>query len=139
MDVGAVGSREGSGATTAERSSFRLERVTRGTTRRFAQVDKITLLAMGLRMRAVCTELRAQPRFAPKYWGVAWDKRKRRWRASFVDETGRRRVVGFFARSAEAALAVNAAICRAGLTQRRPTNPVVAGRPVPRPYPTAGD
>ncbi len=90
-------------------------------------------------MRAVCAELRTLPRFAPKYWGVAWDKRKRRWRASFVDETGRRRVVGFFARSAEAALAVNAAICRAGLTQRRPTNPVVDGRPVPRPYPTAGD
>ena len=34
------------------------------------------------------------------------------------------------------ALAVNAAICRAGLSQRRKTNPVVDGRPVPRPYPT---
>ena len=106
-----------------------------------AQVDRITLLAMGLRMRAVCAELRAQPRFAPKYWGVAWDKRKQRWRASYIDGAGRRRGLGFFVRGEEAAaaLAVNAAICRAGLTQRRKTNPVVDGRPVPRPHPTAGD
>ena len=106
-----------------------------------AQVDRITLLAMGLRMRAVCAELRAQPRFAPKYWGVAWDKRKQRWRASYIDGAGRRRGLGFFVRGEEAAaaLAVNAAICRAGLSQRRKTNPVVDGRPVPRPYPTAGD
>ena len=96
---------------------------------------------MGLRMRAVCAELRTHPRFAPKFWGVAWDKRKRRWRASYVDEAGRRRGLGFFVRGEEAAaaLAVNAAICRAGLSQRRKTNPVVDGRPVPRPYPTAGD
>ena len=107
----------------------------RRLTGRFAQVDRITLLAMGLRMRAVCAELRAQPRFAPKFWGVAWDKRKRRWRASYVDEAGRRRGLGFFVRGEEAAaaLAVNAAICRAGLSQRRKTNPVDAdGRVVPR-------
>ena len=100
-----------------------------------AQVDRITLLAMGLRMRAVCAELRAQPRFAPKYWGVAWDKRKQRWRASYIDGAGRRRGLGFFVRGEEAAaaLAVNAAICRAGLSQRRKTNPVDAdGRVVPR-------
>ena len=97
------------------------------------KVDKITLLAMGLRMRAVCTELRAHPRFAPKFWGVAWDKRKRRWRASYVDEAGRRRVVGFSVRGADAALAVNAAIRWAGLEGRRKTNPVDAdGRVVPR-------
>ncbi len=101
----------------------------------YAQVDRITLLAMGLRMRAVCTELRAHPRFAPKYWGVAWDKRKRRWRASYVNQDGRLRVLGFFARGADAALAVNAAIRRAGLAWLRPTNPVDAatGAPVPRP------
>ena len=81
------------------------------------------------------SELRAQPRFAPKFWGVAWDKRKQRWRASYIDGAGRRRGLGFFVRGEEAAaaLAVNAAICRAGLTQRRKTNPVVDGRPVPRP------
>ena len=100
-----------------------------------AQVDRITLLAMGLRMRLVCAELRAQPRFAPKYWGVAWDERKQRWRASYVDGTGRRHVLGFFVRGEEAAaaLAVNAAIRAAGLAGRRKTNPVVDGRPVPRP------
>ena len=88
---------------------------------------------MGLRMRAVCAELRTLPRFALKYWGVAWDRRKRRWRASYVDGTGRRRVVGFFVRGAEAALAVNAAIRAEGLAGRRKTNPVDAdGRVVPR-------
>jgi len=100
-----------------------------------AQVDRITLLAMGLRMRLVCAELRAQPRFAPKYWGVAWDERKQRWRASYVDGTGRRHVLGFFVRGEEAAAAhaVNAAIRRAGLEGRRKTNPVDAdGRVVPR-------
>ena len=89
---------------------------------------------MGLRMRAVCAELRAQPRFAPKFWGVAWDRRKRRWRASYVDKAGRRRGLGFFVRGAEAALAVNAAIRWAGLEGRRKTNPVDAdGRVVPQP------
>ncbi len=133
MDVGAVGSREGSGATTAERSSFRLERVTRGTTRRFAQVDKITLLAMGLRMRAVCAELRAQPRFAPKYWGVARAKRRRRWKAYYTAADGKTRTIGLFDDQEEAAHAVNAAIRAAGLEGRRRTNPLDAdGRVVPR-------
>ena len=98
-----------------------------------AQVDKITLLAMGLRMRAVCAELRAQPRFAPKFWGVAWDKRKRRWAARYRDADGKTRTIGYFDDQEEAAHAVNAAIRRAGLEGRRKTNPVDAdGRVVPR-------
>ena len=96
-------------------------------------IDKITFLAMGLRMRAVCAELRAHPRFAPKFWGVAWDKRKRRWRATYVDEAGRRRGLGFFDTQEAAAHAVNAAIRRAGLEGRRKTNPVVDGQLVPKP------
>ena len=122
LDVGAVGARAGSGATTAERSSSR-------QCPDFGTSAPVASTAFVL----------AQPRFAPKFWGVAWDKRKRRWRASYVDGTGRRRVVGFFVRGADSALAVNAAIRAEGLTQRRKTNPVVDGRPVPRPYPTAGD
>ena len=91
---------------------------------------------MGLRMRAVCAELRTLPRFAPKFWGVAWDRRKRRWRASYVDEAGRRHVLGFFVRGEEAAAAhaVNAAI-RAlppDVQRRRHTNPVVDGQLVPK-------
>ena len=97
-----------------------------------AQVDKITLLAMGLRMRAVCAELRTLPRFAPKFWGVAWDKRKRRWAARYRDADGKTRTIGYFDDQEEAAHAVNAAIRRAGLEGRRKTNPVDAdGRVVP--------
>ena len=99
----------------------------------YTQVDKITLLAMGLRMRAVCAELRTLPRFAPKFWGVAWDKRKRRWAARYRDADGKTRTIGYFDDQEEAAHAVNAAIRAAGLTQRRKTNPVDAdGRVVPR-------
>ena len=96
------------------------------------QVDRITLLAMGLRMRAVCAELRTLPRFAPKFWGVAWDKRKRRWAARYRDADGKTRTIGYFDDQEEAAHAVNAAIRRAGLEGRRRTNPVDAdGRVVP--------
>ena len=65
---------------------------------------------------------------------MAWDERKQRWRASYVDGTGRRHVLGFFVRGEEAAAAhaVNAAIRRAGLEGRRKTNPVVDGQLVPR-------
>ena len=105
----------------------------RRLTGRFAQVDRITLLAMGLRMRAVCAELRAQPRFAPKYWGVAWDRRKRRWAARYRDADGKTRTIGYFDDQESAAHAVNAAIRWAGLEGHRKTNPVDAdGRVVPR-------
>jgi len=98
-----------------------------------AQVDKITLLAMGLRMRAVCAELRTLPRFAPKFWGVARAKRQRRWKAYYTDATGKTRTIGYFDDQEEAAHAVNAAIRAAGLEGRRRTNPVDAdGRVVPR-------
>ena len=55
------------------------------------------------------------------------------WAARYRDANGKTRTIGYFDDQEAAALAVNAAICRAGLTQRRPTNPVVDGRPVPRP------
>ena len=89
---------------------------------------------MGLRMRLVCAELRAQPRFAPKYWGVARAKRQRRWKAYYTDAHGKTRTIGLFDTQEEAAHAVNAAIRRAGLEGQRKTNPVDAdGRVVPRP------
>ena len=88
---------------------------------------------MGLRMRAVCAELRTLPRFAPKFWGVAWDKRKRRWAARYRDADGKTRTIGYFDDQEEAAHAVNAAIRRASLEGRRKTNPVVDGQLVPKP------
>ena len=88
---------------------------------------------MGLRMRAVCAELRAQPRFAPKYWGVARAKRRRRWKAYYTAADGKTRTIGLFDDQEEAAHAVNAAIRAAGLEGRRRTNPLDAdGRVVPR-------
>ena len=88
---------------------------------------------MGLRMRAVCAELRAQPRFAPKYWGVARAKRRRRWKAYYTAADGKTRTIGYFDDQEEAAHAVNAAIRAAGLEGRRRTNPLDAdGRVVPR-------
>ena len=87
---------------------------------------------MGLRMRAVCAELRTLPRFAPKFWGVAWDKRKRRWMASYSDADGKLRHIGRFDTQEAAAHAVNAAIRRADLEGRRKTNPVVDGQLVPK-------
>ena len=67
---------------------------------------------------------------------MAWDKRKRRWAARYRDADGKTRTIGYFDDQEEAALAVNAAIRAEGLAARRHTNPVVDGRPVPRPYPT---
>ena len=73
------------------------------------------------------------PRFAPKFWGVAWDKRKRRWAARYRDADGKTRTIGYFDDQEAAALAVNAAIRWAGLEGQRKTNPVDAdGRVVPR-------
>jgi hypothetical protein len=67
-----------------------------------------------------------------KFWGVHWDKKKRRWQAGYGDANGKRRHIGYFATQEEAAHAVNAAIRRAGLEGKRRTNPVVDGQLVPR-------
>ena len=83
-------------------------------------------------MRAVCAELRTLPRFAPKFWGVAWDKRKRRWAARYRDADGKTRTIGYFDDQEEAAHAVNAAIRRAGLAGKRRMNAVVDGQLVPK-------
>jgi len=63
---------------------------------------------------------------------VNWDKKQRRWKASYTDANGKQRSIGHFDTQEEAAHAVNAAIRRAGLEGRRKTNPVVDGRLVPR-------
>ena len=79
---------------------------------------------------------RAPTETTSKFWGVSWDKRVRRWKAQYTDPNSKMRTIGYFDDQEEAALAVNAAIRAEGLAARRHTNPVVDGRPVPRPYPT---
>ena len=67
-----------------------------------------------------------------KFWGVTWDKKKRRWAAQYRDADDKNRRIGYFDTQEAAAHAVNAAIRRAGLEGQRKTNPVVDGQLVPR-------
>ena len=67
-----------------------------------------------------------------KFWGVCWDRKNRRWKASYLDAKGKSRHVGYFDTQEAAAHAVNAAIRRAGLEGKRRTNPVVDGALVPK-------
>ena len=88
-------------------------------------------------LRARAAVVAPDPTRAPsattsKYWGVAWVKRERRWRAQYKDANGKKRYIGCFDTQEAAAHAVNAAIRRAGLEGKRHTNPVVVGRLVPR-------
>ena len=62
---------------------------------------------------------------------MCWDRKNRRWKASYKDASGNHRHIGLFDTQEAAAYAVNAAIRRAGLEGRRKTNPVVDGRLVP--------
>ena len=75
---------------------------------------------------------RAPTATTSKFWGVTWDKRARRWMATYTDATGKKRYFGYFDDQEAAAHAVNAAIRRAGLEGKRHTNPVVDGQLVPR-------
>ena len=76
---------------------------------------------------------RAPTEATSKFWGVSWAKTQRQWKAGYKDTNGKNRHIGLFDTQEQAAHAVNAAIRRAGLEGRRKTNPVVDGRPVPRP------
>ena len=75
---------------------------------------------------------RAPSATTSKFWGVNWDKQKRRWRAQYTDADGKSRTIGYFDDQESTAHAVNAAIRRAGLEGKRRTNPVVDGHLVPR-------
>ena len=66
-----------------------------------------------------------------KFWGVTWHKGQRRWAAQYKDANGKKRPIGYFDTQEAAARAYNAAIRRAGLEDRRKTNPVVDGQLVP--------
>jgi len=78
--------------------------------------------------------VRAPTATTSKFWGVTWNKRKRRWEAQYADANGKVRSLGYFDTQEDAAHAVNAAI-RAlppDVQRRRHTNPVVDGQLVPR-------
>ena len=82
---------------------------------------------------------RAPTATTSKFWGVTWDKNKRRWKAQYTDANGKKRSIGYYDTQEAAAHAVNAAIRRAGLEGRRKTNPVVDGQLVPpKKYPASG-
>ena len=69
---------------------------------------------------------------SPKFWGVGWDKRDRRWKARYRDADGKACHIGLFDTQEAAAHAYNAAIRRAGLEGRRNINLVVDGQLVPK-------
>ena len=78
--------------------------------------------------------VRAPTATTSKFWGVTWNKRKRRGEAQYADANGKVRSLGYFDTQEDAAHAVNAAI-RAlppDVQRRRHTNPVVDGQLVPR-------
>ena len=74
---------------------------------------------------------RAPSKTTSKFWGVTWHKGQRRWAAQYKDANGKKRPIGYFDTQEAAARAYNAAIRRAGLEDRRKTNPVVDGQLVP--------
>ena len=81
---------------------------------------------------------RAPTATSSKFWGVSWQKSRRRWKAEYCDAEGKKRYIGLYDTQEAAAHAVNAAIRRAGLEGRRRTNPVVDGRLVPKSGPRSG-
>ena len=69
-----------------------------------------------------------------KFWGVAWDKSARRWKAEYTDANHKRRTAGYHDTEEAAAHAVNAAIGALPPDDvKRHTNPVVEGQLVPKP------
>ena len=70
-----------------------------------------------------------------KFWGVCWDKRKRRWMAYYTNANGKTCHLDYYDTQEAAAHAYNAAISALppDVQARRNTNPVVDGQLVPRP------
>ena len=61
-----------------------------------------------------------------RFWGVSWNRGKKKWLARYKDADGKDRHIGYFDDDEEAARAVNKAIRDAGLEGRRKTNAVDA-------------
>ena len=75
------------------------------------------------------------PTTSSRFWGVHWNRRRRKWQAYYSDADGKQHTIGYFDDEEEAARAVNKAISDAGLQGKRRMNPVDAtGALVPREY-----
>ena len=89
-----------------------------------------------LRSAVVAPDLaRAPTEATSKFWGVCWDKRKRRWMAYYTNANGKTCHLDYYDTQEAAAHAYNAAISALppDVQARRNTNPVVDGQLVPRP------
>ena len=70
-----------------------------------------------------------------RFWGVTWNRKRKKWLAYYTDANGKQRTIGHFDDDEEAARAVNKAIRDAGLKGKRRMNAVDAtGALVPREY-----
>ena len=70
-----------------------------------------------------------------RFWGVTWDRRRKKWQARYTDADGKDHHVGYFDDEEEAARAHDQAIRDAGLEGRRRMNAVDAtGALVPREF-----
>lgn len=68
-----------------------------------------------------------------RFWGVSWDKRGKKWRASYYDADGKDRYIGRFDDEEEAARARDQTIRDAGLEGKRNMNAVdTTGAQVPK-------
>jgi hypothetical protein len=68
-----------------------------------------------------------------RFWGVTWNREKKKWRAQIKSADGKYRHIGYFDDEEEAARAVNRAIRDAGLEGKRQMNAVDAtGALVPK-------
>ena len=92
-----------------------------------------TLTGLPLEWANRSTVVAPDPAPTSRFWGVRWDKRERRWKASYSDVHGKKRTIGHFDTQEAAAHAYNAAIRAARLVGQRNTNPVVDGQLVPKP------
>ena len=73
-----------------------------------------------------------------RFWGVTWDRNKKKWQAQYRDANGKNRFIGYFDDEEEAARARDQAIRDAGLEGKRRMNADATGTLVPKSGPSRG-
>jgi hypothetical protein len=81
---------------------------------------------------SVAPKKRRGKKCSSKYFGVVWDAEKGDWQARYYDKNGKQVFIGYFKSEDAAARAYNAKIAELGL-KKRPTNPEIDGKLVPKP------